>query len=116
MDLDYDGLMIELHPDPDSTWSDAQQQVSAASLQIIIESLILRQVKPEDISYDTLEDLRFKIDKYDNELLDILQKRMEVAESIGAYKKQTNRKPCEKQLKWPMKFDEPQRNTTKKMN
>ncbi len=52
--------------------------------------MILRQVRPEGISYDTLEDLRFKIDKYDNELLDILQKRMEVAESIGTYKKQTN--------------------------
>jgi chorismate mutase len=90
MDLNYDGLMIESHPDPDNAWSDAQQQVSAASLQVIIESLVLRQVKPEGISYDTLEDLRFKIDKYDNELLDILQKRMEVAESIGAYKKKSN--------------------------
>lgn len=90
MDLNYDGLMIESHPDPDNAWSDAQQQVTAASLQVIIENLVLRQVRPEGVSYDTLEDLRFKIDKYDNELLDILQKRMETAEAIGRYKKQAN--------------------------
>ncbi|RLD85131.1 MAG: 3-deoxy-7-phosphoheptulonate synthase [Bacteroidetes bacterium] len=90
MDLNYDGLMIESHPDPDNAWSDARQQVSAASLQVITESLVLRQVKPEGINYDTLEDLRFKIDKYDNELLDILQKRMETAEAIGKYKKRAN--------------------------
>ncbi len=90
MDLNYDGLMIESHPDPDNAWSDASQQVSAASLQVIVDNLVLRQVKPEGISYDTLEDLRFKIDKYDNELLDILQKRMETAEAIGQYKKKAN--------------------------
>jgi len=90
MDLNYDGLMIESHPDPDNAWSDAGQQVTAASLKMIIKSLVLRQVNPEGISYDTLEDLRFRIDKYDNELMDILQKRMETAEAIGRYKKQSN--------------------------
>lgn len=90
MDLNYDGLMIESHPDPENAWSDAQQQVSAASLQVIVDNLVLRQVNPEGISYDTLEDLRYKIDKYDNELMDILQKRMEAAEAIGQYKKKAN--------------------------
>ncbi|NOZ48201.1 MAG: bifunctional 3-deoxy-7-phosphoheptulonate synthase/chorismate mutase type II [Chlorobi bacterium] len=88
LDLNYDGLMIESHPDPDKAWSDAKQQVTVETLDIIVESLVLREVKPKGISMETLEDLRFKIDKFDNDIMDIIQKRMKVAELIGRYKKQ----------------------------
>lgn len=88
LDLNYDGLMIESHPDPDNAWSDAKQQVTPETLDIIIESLVVRQVNPKGVSLETLEDLRFKIDKLDNEILDIVQKRMQVSKLIGKYKKQ----------------------------
>lgn len=90
MDLNFDGLMIESHNDPDNAWSDAKQQITPESLDVLLESLIVREVQPEGISLNTLEDLRFKIDKVDNNLLDMLQKRMKMAEDIGHYKKLNN--------------------------
>lgn len=90
MDLNFDGLMIESHFKPEKALSDKHQQITPETLDLILETLVMRKVKPEGISLETLEDLRFKISKYDSELLDILQKRMEVAESIGIYKKENN--------------------------
>lgn len=90
MDLDFDGLMIETHPNPDEAWSDARQQITPQSLDVMMESLIVRQVQPEGVSLNTLEDLRFKIDQFDKELLEIIEKRMEAASEIGYYKKQNN--------------------------
>ncbi len=36
IDLDFDGLMIESHIDPDNAWSDAKQQVTPERLAEII--------------------------------------------------------------------------------
>jgi len=90
MDLDFEGLMIEAHPDPDNAWSDAKQQITPESLSVMMDSLIFRQVRPEGVSMDTLEDLRYKIDVYDNDLMAIVEKRMEAARAIGQYKKENN--------------------------
>ena len=90
MDLNFDGLMIETHPTPDEAWSDAKQQITPKRLTQLLSSLELRVETPDGILLDTLEDLRFKIDQYDNELMDILQKRMVAANGIGQYKKANN--------------------------
>ena len=90
MDLDFEGLMIEAHMDPDNAWSDAKQQITPEALSTLIESLILREVHPDGISLNALEDLRYKIDIYDDELIKIIEKRMEAAEAIGEYKKKNN--------------------------
>ncbi len=90
MDLNFDGLMIETHPTPDEAWSDAKQQITPKRLTQLLSSLELRVENPDGILLDTLEDLRFKIDQYDNELMDILQKRMDAANGIGQYKKANN--------------------------
>lgn len=90
MDLDFDGLMVEAHPNPDAAWSDARQQITPQALQTMMESLVVRQAQPEGVSLNTLEDLRFKIDQFDAELLAILEKRMQTACEIGQYKKQNN--------------------------
>jgi chorismate mutase len=89
MDLDFDGLMIESHCDPDNAWSDAKQQITPESLDIMLESLVIRKMQPEGVSLNTLEDLRFRIDKLDNDMLDIIEKRMQIAEEIGEYKRQS---------------------------
>ncbi len=90
MDLDFDGLMVETHPNPDAAWRDARQQITPQALQKMMESLVVRQVQPEGVSLNTLEDLRFKIDQFDAELLAILEKRMQTACEIGQYKKENN--------------------------
>lgn len=89
MDLNYDGVMIESHIDPGAALSDKKQQVTPAELIGLLDSLILRSSTSDDPEFlETMEDLRCQIDIYDNLLLDILESRMQVAETIGRYKKE----------------------------
>ncbi|MDF1559177.1 MAG: chorismate mutase [Bacteroidales bacterium] len=91
MDLNYDGLMIESHNDPASALSDRKQQVTPSKLTEILDSLVLRSPTSDDPEFlETIDDLRSQIDVYDNLLLDILESRMLVAETIGRYKKEHN--------------------------
>lgn len=90
LDLNYDGLIIETHCNPDKAWSDAKQQVTPANLKILLGNLVLRHRELSSTSLNSLEDLRLQIDKYDNDLLSIIEERMKVAEKIGEYKKANN--------------------------
>ena len=89
MDLTYDGLMIETHPDPDRALSDARQQITPSVLGEILAKLILRRTDPGNNGFkNQLEDLRREIDQLDHELLEVLQNRMKVAANIGYCKKE----------------------------
>lgn len=84
LDMGFDGLIIESHCNPDDALSDAAQQVLPSVLGNILNSL----VKPEgSASSDSLDALRGEIDRIDDELLDLLARRMEVAREIGLFKK-----------------------------
>ncbi|MFM7671169.1 MAG: chorismate mutase [Bacteroidota bacterium] len=91
VDLDFDGLMIESHPDPDQAWSDAKQQVTP---QRLLEMLFQIRWRLEDVNSDSfhsaLEALRQQINQFDNEMIQLLGRRMKVAEEIGLYKKENN--------------------------
>ena len=91
IDLDYDGLMIETHRDPDNAWSDAAQQVTPTSLGNILRNLKYRKPTSEDKEFIThLEELRHQIDHVDKELYEIIAQRMDIVEEIGQYKKRNN--------------------------
>lgn len=91
LDLNFDGLMIETHDDPDNAWSDAAQQVTPARLVQIMKDLKIRKETDQESEYNSkLSNLRAQIDIMDNQLLDILGKRMKVSEGIGELKKQKN--------------------------
>ena len=91
LDLNFDGLMIETHFDPDNAWSDAAQQVTPTTLKQIMEDLKIRKETETDSSYrDSLENLRAQINVVDDQLIDLLGKRMKVADQIGALKKEQN--------------------------
>lgn len=85
LDMGFDGLMIETHPTPDTALSDAPQQVTPAALTRIIEGLTLK--KGETLP-GNLDELRRRIDYIDDELLQLLARRMEVSREIGGYKKE----------------------------
>ncbi|MBQ3656387.1 MAG: bifunctional 3-deoxy-7-phosphoheptulonate synthase/chorismate mutase type II [Bacteroidales bacterium] len=87
LDLNVDGLMIESHCNPDAAWSDAKQQLTPAALKEMLSELVVRKVNPENASMETLNELRFKIDAIDNEIIATLKKRMGISEKIGEYKK-----------------------------
>ncbi len=91
MDLNFDGLMVETHENPDEAWSDAQQQVQPTRLNAIIQNLHIRKAKsqsPETIS--RLEQLRGRIDRIDSYIVQLLAERMSIAEEIGDDKKANN--------------------------
>jgi len=91
MDLNFDGLMTETHPSPDDAWSDAMQQITPEVYRNLIDGLILRQETTTDETFQhNLNQLRQQIDEMDNQLLDLLGKRMQVADNIGHYKKRNN--------------------------
>lgn len=88
LDLDYDGLMIETHPDPDKALSDAQQQVTPAVLKEILSQLRVSERSSSNALFiNHLEALREKIDHIDQELIETLSTRMKMIEKIGDYKK-----------------------------
>jgi chorismate mutase len=90
LDLNYDGLIIETHCNPDKAWSDASQQITPAVLKQLLGNLVLRHREIDSVSLHSLEDLRTEIDNFDNKLIQILEQRMKVVEKIGAYKKAHN--------------------------
>jgi chorismate mutase len=90
MDLNFDGLIIESHCNPDEAWSDAKQQVTPDALKCILDKLILRHSDVDKQQAATLEELRMQIDKYDDEILNVFEHRMKIADQIGMFKKQNN--------------------------
>lgn len=91
LDLNYDGLIIETHIDPDNAWSDAAQQVTPTVLKQIFEDLKVKKMSSDDGDFNTrMIKLRANIDIADSKLLEILGNRMKVAEQIGALKKEKN--------------------------
>jgi chorismate mutase len=91
LDLNFDGLMIETHFDPDNAWSDAAQQITPETLINMMEDLKIRKVSNEETEYqDKMSNLRAQIDIADNTLIDTLGKRMKISDEIGALKKEKN--------------------------
>ena len=91
LDLNYDGIMVETHYDPDNAWSDAQQQITPAVLKQMTKDLRIPLHETDAIEFkNKLNTLRTKIDVLDHQLVDTLGKRMGIADQIGALKKSNN--------------------------
>ena len=87
MDLGFEGLMVESHCNPDCAWSDAKQQVLPEVLDFILDRLVVRE---EMEVTESITQLRKQIDELDNQLMDLLTKRMRVSREIAEYKKLHN--------------------------
>ncbi len=91
LDLNFDGLMTEVHPCPDKAWSDPAQQLTPVDFAHLVGQLVVRQPTTRDAAFlETLENLRHEIDELDDELFDLLARRMQVAERIAHYKRRNN--------------------------
>lgn len=87
MDLGFDGLIVESHCNPDCAWSDAKQQVTPDVLDYILSLLVVRD---KAVTTEGIVQLRKQIDELDNQLMELLSKRMRVCREIGQYKKEHN--------------------------
>ena len=91
IDLDFDGLMLETHMDPDNAWSDAKQQITPELFAQMLEQLIWRKENTDAKEFVTaLAMLREQINQLDDELMTILGQRMKIADKIGAYKREND--------------------------
>lgn len=91
LDLNYDGLMIETHHDPDNAWSDAKQQITPSALKTGISKLKVRQSEGNQEEYKSqLNILRSQIDLIDDQIMDMMGKRMKFVDTIGGLKKINN--------------------------
>jgi len=87
MDLSFDGLIIESHCNPDCALSDASQQITPDVLDYVLNLLVIRD---SNQTTENLAELRNQIDAIDEQLLEVLAKRMRVSREIGVYKKEHN--------------------------
>ncbi len=87
MDLGFDGLIVESHCNPDCAWSDKTQQVTPDVLDYILNMLVIRETTQ---TTENLTELRKQIDELDEQLLELLSKRMRISREIGQYKKEHN--------------------------
>lgn len=87
MDLNYDGLIVETHCNPDCAWSDKEQQITPDVLDYVLNLLVIRDTRQ---TTESLAELRKQIDELDEQLLEVLAKRMRISNEIGVYKKEHN--------------------------
>jgi len=91
LDLNYDGLMVETHYDPDNAWSDAAQQITPERLVQMMVDLKIREEEGSAVEYQNkLNTLRTQIDVVDHQLIESLGKRMKISDDIGLLKKENN--------------------------
>jgi len=91
LDLNFDGLMTEVHPTPDEAWSDAAQQITPAQYHELVSKLVFRKAGANDPEFlQNLDHLRQEIDEIDDEVINLLGRRMQLAEHIGEYKHRNN--------------------------
>lgn len=91
IDLDFNGLMIESHINPDEAWSDPNQQVTPSDLEVLLSNLIWRNKDIDNSEYHlALEKFRQQINLLDDELMQILAQRMKISDQIGYYKRDHN--------------------------
>ena len=91
IDLDFGGLIIESHIDPDNAWSDAKQQITPETLGQMLDALVWRHENTSAQEFLTaLATLREQINHIDDELLTLISQRMKIADKIGEYKRANN--------------------------
>jgi chorismate mutase len=90
MDMGFDGLMIESHINPDKAWSDAKQQITPERLGQILDDIVFRQPNISSDNFQTLHDLRARVDRIDDYIIELMCERMGIAEEIGHFKKENH--------------------------
>lgn len=91
MDLNMNGLMIEVHPNPHEALSDSAQQLNFEAFTRLLNSLVIRKPTTDDkIFWNQLEELRHQIDSIDHQLVELIASRMRISEKMGVYKCKNN--------------------------
>ena len=91
MDLNYDGLIVESHIDPDNAWSDAAQQLTPTAFGEMLDHLQIRQVESPNLEFqNAMDKTRRNIDNVDRQIVEMLAARMGLVERLAEYKRDNN--------------------------
>lgn len=91
VDLDYDGMMIEVHCEPHCALTDKEQQIMPRELTELLEKIVWKRAISNDTDFvHQLEYLREQINQVDKELLELISNRMQLSQHIGKLKKATH--------------------------
>jgi chorismate mutase len=91
MDLLFDGLMVEVHPDPSNALSDAAQQLTPEQFFPMVGNLILPHERSDSAAFASrMGGLRESVDDLDGQLLELLSKRMDIVREMGRLKAEQN--------------------------
>ena len=87
MDINLDGLMIETPNNPVVALSDSEQQITPDKLKNIMKNLVLRDIKLRDKQFkEQLINFRNQIDRFDQNIIELLNKRKDIVEQIAHFK------------------------------
>lgn len=91
LDLNYDGLMVETHHNPEHAWSDADQQITPSDLKELTHNLVVRKTEGDAPDFqNNLKTMRSRIDAIDDQIVSLMGKRMKIVDEIGVLKKENN--------------------------
>jgi chorismate mutase len=90
LDLGFDGLMVEVHPSPQSALTDSEQQLSFDDFISLLSDIIPHSASSASAADGELKMLREKIDEMDNELISIISQRLDIVRQIGELKMKNN--------------------------
>ena len=91
LDLLFDGLMLEVHPDPEHALSDAAQQLTPEQFFELVGRLKLSHEQSDSAAFAArMSELRETVDDLDSRMLDVLSQRMDVVRKMGALKTEQN--------------------------
>lgn len=90
LNLGYQGLMIESHIDPNTAWTDKEQQITPRELQLLLQGLIWKKHQADKQFSQQIDTLREQINLFDDELIQLLTNRLATAQQIGNLKKENN--------------------------
>ena len=88
MQLDYDGLMVEVHPRPEAALTDTKQQIGPATLASLLTLFCDSATSQTAEADQRLAPLREEIDTVDHEMLSLLARRMELSRQIAGIKQE----------------------------
>lgn len=87
MELGLDGLVVESHCNPDEAWSDAMQQVTPEELHRLLAQIVIRD---EKVPTENITALRKEMEIIDDQMMELLIRRMKISRQMGIYKKEHN--------------------------
>ena len=91
MDLNMNGLMIEVHHSPKDARSDCNQQLTSKEYSSLLDRLVIRKPEFDDPGFQNdLEELRNQVDSIDHQVVELLAQRIGIIEEIADYKYRNN--------------------------